>query len=170
MKTCPPKKNKYTWVKIIFYILFVLIFVAIWFISINKAHSYEKKLLDESSAISSELSQNFSEKITNIDMNALNLGLLGETLVKKGFTQYGIIALEKATTLGSYRDLNLYTATVYFNLGNYDKALEKALAAKDIDPIYAPTYELLAQIYTSLGDTQNAEICYNKSKEFKGEK
>lgn len=164
------KSKKINWLKIIIYILLAGLIIWSWFYFSKKATSYAHELHSQSDNLSAEISLNYLQKITASDNDALTLGLTGETLVKKGFPNLGILTLEEAVKRGSYRDLYLYTASVYLQQSDISKALEYAELAKNLDPICPQTYELLSQIYTARGDAQNAEICYNKSKEFKGEK
>lgn len=162
--------KKFPWTKIIIYILLAIFVIWLFFFFTNKAASYTKDLNTQSQNLSEQIGSNYIKKLSASQDDALQLGLTGETLIKKGFPRLGLLTLEEAIKRGQYRDLYLYTASVYFSQGDVSKALEYAESAKNLDPIYPPTYELLSEIYTARGDAKNAEICYNKSKEFKGEK
>jgi len=164
------KHSKYNWLKIIIYLIIIVLAVLAYFFFTKKATSYTNELDRQSQELAQDIGSNYLKILSDSKDDALTLGLTGETLVKKGFPKMGILTLEEAIKRGAYRDLYLYTATVYFSQGDITKALEYAESAKKLDPINPPTYELLAQIYTARGDAENAEICYNKSKEFKGEK
>lgn len=158
-------------VKIILYIILISAIIICWFISAKRVRSLKENYAHQSENLIKELDVNFRKKLSQSQKNALELGVLGESMVDKGYSQYGILILEEAIKKDpTIRDLNLYTAKVYFDLEDYEKAKTTALCAKDLDPLYVPTYKLLTQIYLALGDDQNAEICYNKAKDFSEDK
>jgi len=157
--------------KIIIYIVLILAIIICWFASAKRVTSLRDKLSWESQNDTITLKKNFQAKLSQSQKNAIELGILGEEMVKKGYPQYAILMLEEAIKKdSSIRDLNLYTAKVYFDLGDYEQAKTTALRAKDLDPLYVPTYSLLTEIYRALGDEENAQICYNKSKDFSEKK
>jgi len=154
-------------IRIVIYSLCVLVLLIFWIISIQKVKSLQKSYASENQNIENDIANNYQTKFSTLDINPLDLGLLGEKLVQNGYTEFGLIALEESLKRSQdYRDLYLYTAKVYFDQQNYQKAKEKIEESFKLDPIYAPAYELLALTYQKLGDAENAEICYNKSKDF----
>lgn len=160
-------RNKEHIVKIIIYIVLIAAIVIFWFLSAKNVKSLENQFDTDSLRTYDEIKTNFLSKLDESDKSATELGIMAENMDEKGYSQYAIVILKKANEKDpSNRDLALYTAKVYFDLTDYDTAKEYALKACDLDPIYAPTYDLLTQIYTALGDEENANICYNKSKDF----
>lgn len=155
-------------IRIIVYSLCALTLLIFWIISIQKVKSLKKSYVSENQNIENDITNNYQNKFSTLDINPLDLGLLGEKLINSGYTKFGLIAMEESLKRSQdYRDLYLYTAKVYFDQGNYQKAKEKIEQSFNLDPIYAPSYELLALTYQKLGDAENAEICYNKAKDFK---
>lgn len=163
MKTSTFQHN----LKIIIYIILLSAIVVLWFLTADKARSLKNSYLSQAQENAREIAVSYEQKLAQSPKDAIELGVFGENLVNKGYTNFGLLALEEAIKRnGDIRDLNLYTAKVYFDAKNTNRAKELALKAQAIDPLYAPTYSLLGEIYTSLDDTQNAEICYNKAKDF----
>ncbi len=164
-------RNKEHTIKIILYIILISAIIIFWFLSAKSAHSLKESLELESKNTTQSIEENFKSKLLSSDKNAIELGILGEEMAQKGYPEYSIIILEEAIKKdNTIRDLDLYTAKLYFDLANYEDAKTTALLAKDTDPLYAPTYELLTEIYRALGDEENADICYNKSKDFSTDK
>lgn len=165
MYNIAPKKRKNT--KIIIYAIIIVALIILWFICASKVKSLNNKYQQDSNKLSTEIIDNFSKKLSKSQDDAITLGILGENLINKGFTKYGLIALDQAIEKNSQiRDLTLYTAQENFDANNIEKAKNLAITASQIDPLYSPTFTLLGTIYESLGDTQNAQICYNKAKDF----
>lgn len=165
MKTSITKHNL---IRLIAYTLCILALLIFWIISIQKVKSLKKSYVSENQTIENDIANNYQNKFSTLDINPLDLGLLGEKLIDSGYTKFGLIALEESLKRSQdYRDLYLYTAKVYFDQANYQKAKEKIEQSFNLDPIYAPAYELLALTYQKLGDAENAKICYNKAKDFK---
>lgn len=164
-------RNKEHTVKIILYIILISAIIIFWFLSAKSVKSLRLQFLEQSEKNTLTLKENFTKKIDTSQKDAIELGILGEKMTQKGYPQYGILILEKAIAKdASIRDLNLYTAKVYFDIGDYEKAKTLALKACDLDPLNAPTYSLLTEIYKALGDEKNSEICYNKFKHFSEDK
>lgn len=160
-----PKKRKNT--KYLIYTIIVIVLIILWFVCASKVKSLNNKYQKESFQLSAEITDNFSKKIANSQDDAITLGVLGENLINKGFSNFGLIALDEAMKKNSeLRDLTLYAAQENFDANNIEKAKNLAIKASQIDPLYAPTFTLLGTIYESLGDTQNAQLCYNKAKDF----
>jgi len=158
------KKNL---IRIIVYVLCAIAVLIFWIHTTQKVKSLHKSYQNEETQIQNELKQNFSAKIKNVNSDALSLGLAGERLVNINLPEYGLIVLNEALARSNeYRDLYLYTAKVCYDLKDYERAKELALKSTEIDPVNAPTYTLLAQIYFALGDEENSQICYNKAKDF----
>lgn len=154
--------------KIIIYSILIIIIFITYFACSNKVKSYRKSLQEQSNNLSQEIYNNFQEKIASSTEEPLSLGLMAEELYNKGFPKLSTIVLDKALENNPpYRDLYLFAAAIYFNEGEFSLAKDTAQKACDLDPIYSPTYELLTQIYTALGDEENSKLCYNKAEEFR---
>lgn len=160
-------QKKRFYIKITIYAILLVAIIILWFFCAGKVKSLNNFYEKDSIKLQTELSNNFSKKISESSLSAIDLGVLGENLVKKGFPNFGMIVLDKAIERDpNIRDLTLYAAAVNFQAKNIEKAKTLALNAVKIDPLYAPTFSLLGTIYDSLNDTQNAQICYNKAKDF----
>ncbi|MCL5795749.1 MAG: hypothetical protein M1338_05355, partial [Patescibacteria group bacterium] len=53
----------------------------------------------------------------------------------------------------------------YLKTNSFELALSAFKLAAQIDPLSPQIQNYLAYTYNKLGDTSNAQICYNKSKE-----
>lgn len=119
------------------------------------------------------------------DKNAFELFAIGKKLLDKNSLEMAKVYFEVANQKDqNYRDGTFYLAYSYLKLAetppdyldkkmikqfsnqNMDKSLESFLKAKDLDPLYGPTYEFLSYIYNKKGDAENAKLCYNKFKQF----
>ena len=58
---------------------------------------------------------------------------------------------------------NLELGIAYMNDGNYEKALEKLERARQADPGYSPTYNMLGLLYQVLGDNTRAEDYFKRA-------
>lgn len=160
-------RKKEQTVKTILYIILISAVIIFWFVSAKSVKSLQEKLSKEAYDTQVSIEKNFQNKLKSSPKSAQELGILGENMAEKGYPQYALTILEEAIMKdNSIRDLDLYTAKLYYDLADYEKAKTTALLAQEKDPLYPPTYDLLAEIYRALGDEENANICYNKSKDF----
>lgn len=130
----------------------------------------------------------YTNILTETDKPADILLFEGINLVKKNQTAVALLALEEAVKRDpNYRDSALFTGYTYLRLAEEQKnsnsqfnSLDDSLSirdsltkakfylekARDIDPLYAKTHQYLAIVYQQLGDTQNAQLSLQKSKDF----
>lgn len=152
--------------------IWIYIFLAIFIITSSYFSSKKFQQINNESTVyleqfSSRSQDQFKIYFSKSKKTSLELAIDGQRYIEKGLTNLGISALEEAIKKDSnIRDINLYLANIYYQNGQLEKALEMAELAINCDPIYAPTYELMTQINTSLGDETSAQICYNKAKDF----
>lgn len=123
--------------------------------------------------------------------NAFELTVTGKKMLDKNYFPAAEAYFEIATKKDpDYRDAYFYLGYAYlkiteelknketkelfdektieqFNNLTMDKSLEAFLKARDLDPLYAPTYEFLAYIYNKLGNEENARLAYEKAEELK---
>jgi tetratricopeptide (TPR) repeat protein len=159
------------WIKIAIYIALIVGIAIYWFVTAQKAISLKQSLIMQAEYERNNLQDIFRKKISQSEKNTIELGILGEQMIQKGHIAYGMLILEHATSKdSSIRDLNLYLSKIYYDQQDLHKAKELALLALQCDPIHAPTYLLLYEIYLGLDDDQNANICYDKYNDFSTDK
>lgn len=162
-----PKKSNKLLIRAIIYSVIVIAIIIAWFLLASKVRSiyaYEAADLDKSLR---EVKDKYQERLTKSDKNVYELTLSAKELVEKGRSDLATIILSEALKRDEhYRDLYLYTAKVYFDLGDYRKALEILEKTQDIDPLYPQTQLLMAKTHEALGDVENAKLCYDKYEDF----
>lgn len=152
----------------------------------NQNKKYQDTLNRAVAEQKDNLKATYDKKLAESKESAQTLFYQALGSAKKNLSDYAAVTLEAAAKKDpKWRDLAYYTG--YFHLkmldanpyrqgsaeyvnwqkDNLDKSKTYLEKARDLDPLYAPTYEALAVVYQKLGDAQNAEICYNKAKEFK---
>lgn len=163
--------------RIVVYFILAILAVGIfgyWFFTEKKRQQQFKADIAAQNVVWNRYLQ---DKASQSQLAADELFSAGVGLAKKGMLDISLYFLKGATEKDpKWRDAAYYTGTVYLakyqTSSNKDKDdLESAkkylLRASELDPIYAPTFETLAQVYSALGDEKNAKICYNKAKDFK---
>ena len=115
-----------------------------------------KNLLDTVTKIQNTKSQNTQKVILAQSLNLNGDSILALPLLK-----------EVTSADPKYRDAWIFLGYTYLTLNDYDNA-EKALnAAKDIDPTYPLTYELLTRTYQAKNDQAKADECSKKAEMLK---
>ena len=173
------------------WIIIIILAVILVLIARSYANSTYKKELTKFEPEIQTRWNNFHEQLKGTDLSSYELTILGKKMLESNQPEWAIIVLEKASEKDTkYRDAALFTGYAYLEIAEklknketnaqinnltmqqFDsetlnqKAIEYLNRAKDIDPIYSQTYELLTIAYQDKGDAQNAELCYNKFKEF----
>lgn len=164
--------------RIIFYSAVAILVAGGIFYYYLQNKKYQGSLNQEIALQKESLKATYEKRLDESKKSAQELFYQGVDLAKKNLTDYAAITLEGAVEKDpKWRDLAYYTGYVYYQMAqNSTKEVQSSYLvksklylekARDIDPLHAPTYELLAQVYQNLGDEKNAEICYNKAKDFK---
>jgi len=123
-----------------------------------------------------KLQLNYQKRLEQQEKTANDLVKEGIYLLEKNQLTLAPIALEAAAKKdANFRDAWLYTGYSYLkeyiaegknNQNLINKAKDYLETAKNIDPLYPLTYKLLSTTYYELNDAAQAEICYNKAKDF----
>lgn len=93
------------------------------------------------------------------------LTLVGSRLLQAGQADEALAALSEATTRDQhYRDSFLWLGYGYLKNNNFELSRRALEQAGKIDPVFAPTWQLLAETYQGLGDKVKAEAAANQSK------
>lgn len=162
----PQKSNKIL-IRVIIYSAIVIVIIIAWFLLASKVKSIQITQLQDVDKYQKDIEEKYQERLANSDKDAYDLAMIGKTLVDKNHINLGLLALLEAMKKDDhYRDIYLYTSKVYFDLGEFDKALEILQKTQDIDPLYPETQLLMAKTYEELGDVENAKLCYDKYKDF----
>lgn len=152
--------------RFILYSVLVLISIALlvfWQINLMQIRKNSNAQLQEIQNIAEVNLDNYLEKSTK---SGIELTILGKKLLDKEQFSNSIVFFRQA----SKKDLNYYQAQLYLGyaflkLNSYDSALSALKATMQINPLSPEVQNYLAYTYNKLGDTSNAQICYNKSKE-----
>jgi tetratricopeptide (TPR) repeat protein len=175
------------------YIKWILIFalaIILVFVARSYANSLYQKELKKFEPENQAMQDGFRISVEKSSLSSYELTLLGKKMLETNRPQWAIIILDEASKKDSqYRDAALFAGYANLKFANdiknnpttyqlqaisyylpatsyLEKAIEYLNRAKDIDPIYDQTYELLTVAYQNLGDDKNAALCYNKFKEF----
>lgn len=159
-------------------LVIILILSAILGIKSYASSVYQKEVAKNEVQIK-VFKYNLRENIKNSPKSSYELVVLGKKLLEKNQTEWAALFFEGASAKDpKYRDANLMTGYAYLRIAqstndyrlasdDYKKSIEFLLKARDLDPIYAETHELLAVAYKNIGNEKESEICYNKYNEFK---
>lgn len=151
---------------IIYGAIIIMVIIA-WFLLASKVRSIKAYEMRDIDKYQKEITAKYQDRLAKSDKNAYDLAMIGKTLIEKNQTDLALLALLEAMKRDEYyRDIYLYTAQVYFDLGNYNKGLELAQKTQDIDPLYPQTQILLAKTYEKLGNANATKLCYDKAKDF----
>lgn len=162
-----PKKSNKHMIRIIIYSAIIVAVIIFWFILASKVKSIRAQNSNSSEKVIQEIEAKYQERLTKSDKSVYDLAMIGKNLVEANRISLGLVALLEATKRDpNYRDIYLYTAKVYFDIGEYNKALDLAQKTQDIDPLYPQTQLLMAKIYERLGNAELAKLCYDKAKDF----
>ena len=123
---------------------------------------------------------NLEQSLVDSDKNSFELIVLGKNMLDKNLIDGALVCFKVASEKDkNYRDAFFYLGYSYLKktekqnnnetTEQENNAKEAFLKAKDLDPLYAQTYEFLAYIYNNLGDEENAQLCYNKYQELNKE-
>jgi tetratricopeptide (TPR) repeat protein len=108
------------------------------------------------------LIDNFAQKVS-AEKDAYKLSIDGLRQMHSNLPNMAIISLARATELEpNYRDAWLAKAACELKMFNTSAALESAKKAEKIDPINAPTYEILQEIYTQTDNKVLAQAAKTK--------
>lgn len=158
----------------------VVITIVIWQIKLSNIKTDSQKNLI---AIQNQGEENLKNALAGSNKSQFELVILGKKYLENNPALANAIFLKAAQIDPNYRDAAFCSGVSYLakaeqldkNLFSqkdyqakltelYNGAIEQLNKAKDLDPLYKPTYEFLAYTYTQLHDDKNAEICYNKIK------
>ena len=127
-----------------------------------------KEILQEDQSPRNENLTKAIDKIQNTKSPDTQKVILAQTLNNYGDAILAQPLLKEVTVSDpKYRDGWVFLGYTYLELNDYDNA-EKALnAAKDIDPVYPLTFELLARTYQAKGDQAKGDECTQKAEMLK---
>jgi len=171
--------------KIVVYTVIGLLTIAgifVWQRELGKINSVAAKEITETQE---QFYLDQKNELIKSNKNAFELEATGKKMLDKNYLEMALVYFETATQKDqNYRDAAFYLGYTYLKLAetspNYldkkavkkfsnlamNKSLESFLKAKDLDPLYSPTYEFLSYIYNKKGDAENSQLCYNKFKSF----
>jgi len=169
-------------------IILILIILLVFGLRSYVNSVYEKEMKKNNENMES-IKNSFKDSVKKSSKSSADLVKLGVKLLENNQTEWAAIILEEAATRDpKYRDAAFYAGYAYLRqaeeirnskseirnhstslgAGNLSteqynnlaiKYLEKA---KELDPIYPNTYELLAIAYRNIGDNNKSEIAYEK--------
>ncbi len=137
-----------------------------FYYEIHLQYPHDKWLIKDS-CICENIKKNFLMAFNNNIYDYRSLFGLGYVYLLENNNQEAIKFLEKSIELNSKYPLSYYNlAYAYFNLKDYDKALNLALKAyeEQFNPVYkAETAKLLGMIYKKLNQKEKAYIYFNSA-------
>jgi len=102
-----------------------------------------------------------TQKTSNSDSRKV---IFGEALNQTGDAAVAFPILKKvASDNPTYRDAFVFLGHSYLLIKKYETAKDTLLKAKDLDPIYYPTWLYLGEAYEGLDDMELANTCYEKA-------
>lgn len=160
------------------YLLFILRLLPFFLLILLFSNlRYNASLIRQTNLEKEEMTNIYKERVEK-ETDPAKLVRLGVKWIGMENPALAVIALEKATKLEKeYRDANFYLG--YARLKkcqspnskcqkkDFQKILEILNKTKDLDPIYAPTWQLLSFTYQILGEDQKAKEAKEKFEMFK---
>ncbi|OGD65376.1 hypothetical protein A3F08_01720 [Candidatus Berkelbacteria bacterium RIFCSPHIGHO2_12_FULL_36_9] len=159
-----------------------IIIVILILIIIFGFHSYVKSIyqkeLNKYSSQTSQFENEMKSSIENSPKSAYDLTVLGKKMLNNNQTYWATVVLETAVKKDpQYRDAALLTGYSYlksaetindkqYAISYSNLAIVYLIKARDLDPVYARTHELLALAYKNIGDAENAALSAQKAKTF----
>lgn len=144
----------------------IVVLAAGYFISLKEANKIMAAQEGEIASFSQTQQKLYEQKLQSKPATPKQLAQMGQNFIKQNQPDFAIIVLSRAVQQSpKYRDGWIYLGYAYLqkkDTAAAEKALEKA---RDLDPIYGYTWELLAKCKEMEGDTQTAQQWYNKSKQ-----
>jgi tetratricopeptide (TPR) repeat protein len=102
-----------------------------------------------------------TQKTSNSDSRKV---IFGEALNQTYDAPLALPILKKvAESNATYRDACVFLGHSYLLIKQYETAKDTLLKAKELDPIYYPTWLYLSKAYKGLGDAELANTCYEKA-------
>lgn len=161
--------------KIIGYLLLVSLVIVGIVIWQNQLAKIKKESNQQITQAQEEFYANFKKSLENSGKNSFELVSLGRKMLEKNLIDAALVCFERATEIDqNYRDAYFYLGYSYLKIYENEQSdrttgtverLERArdalIKARDLDPLYGPTYQFFAYTYNKLGDEKNAELWYN---------
>lgn len=108
---------------------------------------------------------NQMQKVSNPDSQKV---ILGEALNQTNDAVIALPILKKVAEKNpTYRDAQVFLGHSYILIKKYETAKDILLKAKELDPVFYPTWLYLSQTYKGLGDEVLANTCYDKAKKLR---
>lgn len=164
------------------WIIILILVIALVFGLKSYVNSVYQKEMQKNSKNLEEIKNNFRQSVKDSKRTSADLVKLGVKVLNYNQTEWAAIIFEEAAAKDpKYRDAAFYAGYANLRLAEEDKnsksqapnnsqynklAIEYLEKAKELDPIYPKTYELLTVAYKNIGDDENSKLCYNKYTEF----
>ncbi len=184
-KSSSEKFSTQTKLRFLIYAIFIvgiIITIIIWQVKLNNIKNQSQNNLTQ---IQNQAEENLKNALSNSNKSQFELVNLGKKYLENNPMLASAIFLKASQIDQNYRDAAFYSGVSYLKWAEkldknlystkdyqtkiqelYTNALAELNKAKDLDPLYKPTYEFLAYTYSQLHDEKNTETCYNRLKEF----
>lgn len=125
-------------------------------------------IFEEKISINDSKYSELIKKINSVANIKTKILIIAQYLNENNNAQFGTDLAERVQDSDkNYRDAYITIGFGYLQLNRFENAKTTLLQAAKINPVYAPTFELLADVYKAQGDDKNYSSTLDKAKMLK---